>query len=444
MSRLEENNLKKKLIHNWSWLYIFAFLVAPSGYLLKVMIAREVTVEDIWIFYSILSLITILSSYNDLWLTEALQYFLPKYLLKKEIQKATSLIWFTRGMQFFTWIILCGWLYFLAPRLTENYFSSSLALPILKTFSLYFLIVNLYQVLSSLFYATQQVKRVQFIEFVRMWSIVLFTVLSIFIFNSFNIIFYTRFWLWWVLIWVFTALAGVMTVYPRVIQTPISLLYKHLDIQEWLSYWRRVMLWQSASTLYGQINQQLVLIILWATAAGIRAYYLTFFSIIHIITWPIISYLFPLLNELYEKGDQHKIAELYKYLAIWLLIFWVIWWILAHYATPYVSVFLFGEQFRASGELFTLFAPLIRMIPLTGIVFADIASRWWVKERVFALIFWLVLLCISTYAGIYYFGLIWGVYGHIVWTIALLLGISYIYINKWVTFTSIYNTFRQK
>jgi len=427
MSRLEENNLKKKLLHNGFWMYLFAFFIAPSGYILKMLIAREVSVEDIWVFYSVLGFVTILSAYNDLGLTESLQYFLPKYLLKKEIKQATALIWFTWIIQFCSGFLFFCCLYFLAPWLAENYFSSSLALPVLRVFSLYFLIINLYQVLASLFYATQQVKRVQFIEFVRMRSIVIFTLLAIFVFDVFSMLNYTWYWLLWVLFGVVVACIGILKIYPRVISTSVSWLYLHLRPKEWLQYGLWVMLWQSASTLYWQVNQQLVLLFLWAWAAGIRAYYLTFFSIIHVITWPLISYLFPLLNELHEKWDQNKIHELYKYLFWWLLLFWIIWWVVAYYFTPRVAVLLFGEQFRYAGELFILFSPYIRIIPLTGIAFADIASRGWVKQRVFALLFWLIVLCISSSLWIYYYGLIWSVYGHIIGTIGLLCSIFFIY-----------------
>ena len=92
MSRLEENNLKKKLLHNGFWMYFFAFIIAPGGYILKLLIAREVSLEDIGIFYSIISLITLVSTYNDLGLTEALQYFLPQYLLSKNFDKARALV----------------------------------------------------------------------------------------------------------------------------------------------------------------------------------------------------------------------------------------------------------------------------------------------------------------------------------------------------------------
>lgn len=86
--------LKKKLLRNGFWLYFFSFIVAPTGYIIKVIASRELSVEDIGVFYSVLGIIGLISTYNDLGLTEALQYFLPHYLIDKDYKKAKSMLSF--------------------------------------------------------------------------------------------------------------------------------------------------------------------------------------------------------------------------------------------------------------------------------------------------------------------------------------------------------------
>jgi O-antigen/teichoic acid export membrane protein len=428
MSRLEENNLKKKLLHNGGWLYVFSFLIAPSGYLIKLLIAREVSVEEIGLFYSIFWLITILSAYNDLGLTEALQFFLPKYLLRKEEETARTLIWFTWGMQFVTGILIGWWLYLWSWWLARNYFGSDVAAPLLQIFSLYFLIINLQQVLASIFMATQQVKWWQMIEFMRSWSVLIYATLAIFVVNVFTIWWFTWFWLLGVVCAIIVALIWVTKLFPRVVQFPRRSRRAHLHLKTRLQYWRWVMLGQSASTLYGQINQQIVLVMLGPAAAGIWAYYLSFFVIAGLPTGPLIGYLFPLFNELYEKKDTLKIRQLYSYLAIGVVGYGIVWWFLAYYLSPWVAVVLFGESFRQAGELFRIFAPWLWLSPLLGIIFADLASRGRVKQRVLVMTIGLIVLAWATYRSIQQFGILWTVYGHIIWTIALLLWAWCIYI----------------
>jgi len=112
MDLIPDEPLQTKLIRNGFRLYFFQFLLAPAGYLIKMMISRELSVEDIGLFYSIMGLITIISAYNDLGLTEALQYYLPHYFIDKEYSKAKTIIVFTWLMQFISGFLISGLLYF--------------------------------------------------------------------------------------------------------------------------------------------------------------------------------------------------------------------------------------------------------------------------------------------------------------------------------------------
>ena len=80
---LKDETLGEKLIKKWFWLYFFSFLVAPAAYLIKLFVSNSISVADVWVLYSVISLISLLNTYNDLGLTESLQYFLPRFLIKK-------------------------------------------------------------------------------------------------------------------------------------------------------------------------------------------------------------------------------------------------------------------------------------------------------------------------------------------------------------------------
>jgi O-antigen/teichoic acid export membrane protein len=161
--------LKDKLIKKGFWLYLFAFLIAPTGYIIKLIAARTMDPEDIGLFYAILGLIGVVSSYNDLGLTESLQYFLPHYLIDKDYIKAKSLLVTTWVIQFVSGIMIGIVLRIMAPWLANHYFQSSQAIEILRRFCLYFLVVNLFQVMQSLFLAAQDTKISNGIDAVRMW-----------------------------------------------------------------------------------------------------------------------------------------------------------------------------------------------------------------------------------------------------------------------------------
>lgn len=415
---IPDEPLKNKLIRNWFWLYFFQFLVAPAGYLIKVMISRELSVEDIWLFYSILWLITIISAYNDLWLTEALQYYLPHYFIDKEFDKAKTIIIFTWLMQIISGLIISWLLYFWANRLAIHYFKTPDASLLLKYFSLYFIILNLFQVITSIFIAIQDVKRQQWIDAIRMRSIVILTFISVYRWILDTIIFAQR-----RLIWVCIALVVSRRWFKKKLLRlfhDYSLVWdRKLFQQQWI-YGFRILIWVGAGTLLGQINQQFALYFFWAQAAGYWTNYLSFYTIIGVITWPLISYLFPLLNELYKKGEEQKIKLLYRHLFIGISIFGIIWWIIWRYFSEQAAILLFWEQFRQSWILFSHYAPFIIISPLIGILFQDIASRGMVKQRVYSIIYALVGNIIASIILGKYFNLLWLVYAQLIGNIILL------------------------
>lgn len=381
---LSEENLKSKLTRNGLIMYFLAFVAAPAWYVMKILLAQKIWVEDIGLFYSVLWLIIIISAYNDLWLTEALQYYLPHYLIDTDYVKAKTIIVFTFLVQLISAILVWTILFFLSGFLATSYFHSEKVVPLLIIFSCYFLILNFWQVIQSIFLATQNLAWNQIIEIIRLWSVV-FLILSWFVVDLNNLALgrvlgaSLSVLVWWIFLakkfwWLF--------------KYKVSWDKNLLKVQSKYALW--VLIWTSVWTLLGQINQQLAIIYFWQAAAAQWAYYLSFFTIISIFTGPIISYLFPLLNELYKKNDQEKIKLIYKYLTIGVIVFWIIWGLIWYFFAPRVAVLLFWQNFLQAWEMFKVFSPFIFLVPLSWILFSVAASLGLVKQRVFALIIWLV------------------------------------------------------
>lgn len=412
--------LQTKLIRNGFWMYFFSFLVAPTWYLIKIMIAGTLTVEEIWLFYSILGLVTILAAYNDLGLTEALQYYLPHYLIDKKYNESKSIFVYTLLLQLVSGILIWWWLFLGAERLSLQYFKTMDALPILQFFSLYFILLNISQALNSFFIATQHVKRSQWLEAIRMRTVAAGTgavllrgtlsLQSFALLRMGGVIVACLVWFFWL-----NRLFGTLL-------SQATILWDKALFHKQRKYGIRVMIGAGTGTLFGQINQQFALYYLWAQAAGYWAYYLSFYTIIGVITSPLISYLFPLLNELYKKWHQEKIDYLFKLLFIGIVLFWIIGWVLGYFLAEPVAVLLFWEQFRQSGILFQHYAPFIFTIPLFGILFQDIASRGLVKQRVWILTLWLLANTIASFILGHQFGLTWLVYAQLIWNIVLIIG----------------------
>lgn len=418
--------LKKKLVRNWFRLYFFSFLAAPTGYLIKILVARAISVEEIGILYSILSLIGIISSYNDLGLTEALQYYLPHYLIDKKYKEAKSIIIITWIMQLISWIVIWWWLYLAAGYIWANYFHSPLAIGIIKLYSLYFIAINFYQVLLSLFIATQKVKRSQGMDTLRLWAIVVFIV-AMFFFNTLNIHTFalSRFFglIVAIVMWIIWSYSNFSKIFKRY---PFDFKRDLIKQQRKYGFW--VMMGMGAGVLLWQINQLLAQYWLGSTAAGHWSYYISFYSAVFVIIGPIINYLFPLLTELYKKQEKEKIRTLFKFLFWGSCLFGIIWWVVSYFLAEHVAHFVFWANFIYAGTLFKYFSPFLFSLPLIWILYQNLASRGFVKERfTYVILAVLINIFIS-----FWLVRIYGVVGLVYWQAAgnIVLVILWLYHYK--------------
>lgn len=382
--------LKDKLLKKGFWLYFFAFLIAPTGYLIKLIAARTMWVEDVGLFYSILGLIGIIASYNDLGLTEALQYFLPKYLIAKDYIKAKSLLVTTWAIQFASGIIVWAWLWFGAPWLAQHYFQSEVAILVLRRFCLYFLVINLFQVMQSLFLAAQDTKVSNGIDAARMW-IVLWVLVLIWQWDAATVNILTMTYAW--IIWLIAGIGIAMVVFWRrfgEMMTYYPMIWDIKMIRERISYAWWVFLWANTSALLWQLDLQFALYFLGKEAAWHWTAYLSLLTAINLITTPLALYLFPLVNELVTKNQQDKLHLLMRYIGWWLWWLAIVVWLGSYYLWPWIAQLLFGSEFRISWELLAFAAPFVMFGPAVWFAFQYLAGVGKVKQRVGILFVWLM------------------------------------------------------
>lgn len=155
---LNEESLAQKFIKKGFWLYLFTFLSAPLGYIIKMTLARDLSVAEFGLFYGIISLITLLSALNDLGGTETLNYFLPKYIIKKEYGKVKYILWLIFKLQIFSSLAIIAIIFAFSDAIATLHFKDIAAVEILQIMSLFFLGNNILHICSALFSATQNTK----------------------------------------------------------------------------------------------------------------------------------------------------------------------------------------------------------------------------------------------------------------------------------------------
>ncbi len=95
----QDKNYFSRLLRKNIWIYFFSFLVAPTSYVVKILITNSVSVEELGVLYAVTGFMGILASYNDFGMTESMNYFLPGYIHdqdKKKITQTFSIVLTTR------------------------------------------------------------------------------------------------------------------------------------------------------------------------------------------------------------------------------------------------------------------------------------------------------------------------------------------------------------
>ncbi|MDD2516492.1 MAG: oligosaccharide flippase family protein, partial [Candidatus Gracilibacteria bacterium] len=376
----QHSSLSEKFLKKGFWLYFFSFLIAPLGYIVKMLISNDLSVGEMGVLYGILSLVTLLSSYNDLGLAESLNYFLPKYIVEKDWNKFKTTIFYAFFAQFISGIIIGIVLIIFSSSIATYFFHSVQAISILKILSLFFFGFTFFHIMSVIYMATQNTKIQKLVEFIRMVFVVIFT-FGFWFLDLGTLENYAWTWVIGVFIGTIFSFIHFYQKYYKPYLADAKIIYDKNMTKELFKYAFMVLIASNIGTVLSQVDMLLISYLLGPIDAG---YYTTYLSIINIpfmLIGPIIGFLFPVFSELNSLGEHDKIKVIksifYKYFAVMSVIISVFFFIFS----SEIAYTLFGEKFRFSGEILKYSCFFITFNFLFQIDFCILAGIGKVKER---------------------------------------------------------------
>ena len=422
---LKDETLSQKLIKKWFWLYFFWYIAAPIWYIIRLLISNspDVSVADFWVMYSIISLVTLLYTYNDLWLTESLLYFIPRFYIKKEYNNIKTTIRTSLWTQIISWLLIASLLRYWSDRLSIHYFQNEHASIILKYFCVYFFLTNILQVLQIIFTSFQRTFENQLVSFIQQTSVLIFTIFCFFSWR-WNIERYSLNRIIWLIIWIIAALILYRKYRPTIMQWIFN--RDKIVLKKYVKYALWAFIWTSIWSLFWQIIQQMTLYYLWAENAWYYSNFLSLFNIWTILIGPIMWLIFPIVSELIEKKDEHKLSLLYSffynYFSILILSFstlFIAMW-------PEICIALFWKEYLTSGILLEYTGIFLLFSLLASFNYWVLAWMWKVKERVYITWIACILTIIVTIIwikilGIYWVGIAFGLSNVFTWWLSLYL-----------------------
>jgi len=424
----QHKSLSEKFIKKGFWLYLFSFIIAPIGYIIKIIISWELTVSELGILYWVLWLVILVSWFNDFWMTESLNHFLPKYITEKKYDKVKSLLAYAFLTQILTGSMIACFFYFWADYIAIHYFKTEWAIITLKIFSFFFLWINIFQIISTFFQSIQNTLYQKIIDFVRMISTMIF-VLLIFFSDLSNLINLSYTWIIWLYFWIIFAIIIFYNKYYKTYFKNIKIIWSKTLFKKIFSYAILVFIWSQAATILWQIDMQMIIYLLSTTEAWYYTNYLSIIWIPFMLIWPIFWLLFPIFSEMHAKKEYKKIKIVKEIFVNKFTKIAIAFNILFFVFSSTIAYVLFWEKYLFSWEILKYSILFLIFNFLLQINFNILAWIWKVWDRVKIILMAIILNFITNIIFINYIWVTWAALATWLWWIFIYIT-SEFYLGK--------------
>lgn len=162
------------------------FLNALVSYAFRLLMAKELTVAEYGLFYSLFSLLSLIYIIRDMGFNQALVKFIPEFLVHKDEGKVKTAILFMFGLEMLLSVIVTAGIFILAPWLANNYFHNPASINIIRLFSIAFFVFALDNILATVLQSFQKMTALALLQLFRTVALFIFTLVFFFMGFSLN------------------------------------------------------------------------------------------------------------------------------------------------------------------------------------------------------------------------------------------------------------------
>lgn len=185
---LEEKILKGSII-----LLAASFLSSVLAYLIRILYSHSLSIEDYGLFYAVLSLPIVFTTYLDLGFGFSSVYFLPKFLKKNDYVKAWNVFIYGQAISLTMSVILASILIISAGYLSKHYFKVAGSENLIYILSIFLIAFSLINGMIQIYSGMQKEKYYSSITLLRwLFTLVLSVIFSLAGFA--NVIFFALAW----------------------------------------------------------------------------------------------------------------------------------------------------------------------------------------------------------------------------------------------------------
>ena len=165
-------NYTKFAIRGAAIVFAISIIAAFMGYIVRILLARNLSIEDFGLFYAVVSLLGLIGVFKSLGFDRALTKFIPEFESKGRNDLIKSSIIYVLAIQVVINTIVIAAVYLLSNYLSSHFFHNADAGFALKLMAIAFFIDSFTQVLKFAFQGFRKMWYFSFIDLVRMLLII--------------------------------------------------------------------------------------------------------------------------------------------------------------------------------------------------------------------------------------------------------------------------------
>jgi len=155
-----------RVVKGGALIFIMSILATALGYLLRLFLARNLSVEEFGLFYAVSAFVAIFWLFKDIGTGHAVVKFIPELSVKRKFSAIKTIILFLISFQFFIGFILFTILILFSDYIAINFFHSIQAKSIIQIFAIEIFFAS--NILKNILQGLQKIKEFASIEFFRL------------------------------------------------------------------------------------------------------------------------------------------------------------------------------------------------------------------------------------------------------------------------------------
>ncbi len=158
----------KRAVKGSAVIFTISLVSIALGFFLRTFLARNLSVAEFGLIYSVLAFMGIFSLFRDMGLNQALIKYIPEFVVKNDMQSIKSSVVFVFLVQFCAAVLAMVPVFVFSEFLAQNFFKTQLSIPVLQFLALTFIASVLFHLMQAFFQGSQNMKFYAVLEPARM------------------------------------------------------------------------------------------------------------------------------------------------------------------------------------------------------------------------------------------------------------------------------------